>query len=76
MHFYGLKNFFSDAKKVPYTHSIETSQKYIYKKCWIILAKILLLKILIKLKINPFPAIAMIKDLLGFYQKTLAKIKK
>ena len=64
LHFHGLKNFLHDVKKVPQTTETQACRKYIYKRCWLVLSKLLILKTLMKLKINPFPAIAFVKDLL------------
>lgn len=71
LHFYGLKNFFTDVKKVPQTTETQACKKYIYHRCWIVLSKLLLLKMLIKLNINPFPALTKIKDILRPYYHKL-----
>ncbi len=70
LHLYGLKNFFYDVNRVPQTSDIQTCKNYIYRRCWIVLIKLIVLKILIDFNINPFPTIARIKAILrNIYHK-------
>lgn len=71
LHFYGLKNFLTDVKKVPQTSEILTCKKYIYRRCWKVLPKLILLKILINMNINPFPTLTRIKEFLRPYYHIL-----
>lgn len=72
LHFHGLKNFLHDVRKVPQTTETQTCRKYIYKRCWVVLSKMLILKMLMKLNVNPFPVMAMIKNLLRSILKILS----
>ena len=71
LHFYGLKNFFYDVKKVPQTSEIQNCKRYIYNRCWNVLPKLIILKILINFNINPFPTLAKIKEILRPYYHKL-----
>lgn len=64
LHFYGLKNFLFDVKKVTNTPETEKCKNYIYRRCWIVFTQLKILKLLAVLDMNPYPILDKLKKCL------------